>query len=176
MIICIEIRKIFATVLLTCVGMVSQSTLALPEDANQEIIIEGGSGGFNPDQGLYILNGDAEGLAHVKQGTMEIFGSEIRVEITDGVVTKATAIGSPARFQQQPKVDQAIVHLSGQTLDYDNSKRMLNIDGDAKFSQAGHTVDGPHMDYNLDTGDVNATASEGKRVQIVVPPRSPDQP
>ena len=175
---CIDMKKICTAFLLVVPGMVifSPATIALPEDANQEIKIDGGSGGFSPDQGLYIIREDAKGLAHIKQGTMEIFASEIRAEIIDGVLNKATAIGAPARFQQQPAVDQAIIYLSGHSLDYDNSKRTLNIDGEASYSQAGNTLNSLHIDYNLDTGDVNAEASEGERVQIVIPPRPADEP
>jgi len=169
---CIDTRKICTGFLLMVSGMLifSQPINALPDDANQAITIEGGSGGFSPDQGLYIIREDADGLAHIKQGSMEIFASEIRAEIIDGVLTKATAIGMPARFQQQPTIDQAIIYLSGHTLDYDNSKRVLNIDGEASYEQAGKTLDGRHIDYNLDTGDANAEAEQGERVKIVIPP------
>jgi lipopolysaccharide export system protein LptA len=175
---CIDIRKTCTTFLLMVSGMLifSPATNALPEDANQEITIVGGSGGVSPDQGLYIIREDAEGLAHIKQGSMEIFASEIRTEIIDGVLNKATAVGTPARFQQQPTIDQAIIYLSGHTLDYDNSKRMLNIDGEAHYEQAGQTLDGRHIDYNLDTGDANAEANEGERVKIVIPPPPAAQP
>ena len=175
---CIDINKLCTRVLLTFSGMLvfSQITFALPEDAHQETTIAGGSVELYPDQGLYIIRENAEGLAHIKQGSMEISGSEIRLEITDRILSKATAIGQPARFQQQPTIDQAVVFLSGHNLDYDNSKRLLNIDGEASYTQAGNTLNSLHIDYHLDTRKVNATAREGESVQIKLPPPPAAQP
>jgi lipopolysaccharide export system protein LptA len=172
---CFDIKKTFATALLVLPGILTfcQTAFSLPDDDQQEVAIEGGSLELYPDQGLWIIRENAEGLAHIKQGSMEIFGSEIRLEIVDGELNKANATGTPARFQQQPAVDQAIVHLSGHTLDYDNGTRMLNIDGDAKYSQARDSLNGLHIDYNLDTREVNASG----QVQIkILPNRPADQP
>jgi lipopolysaccharide export system protein LptA len=172
------ISKICTAVLLMASGLIifGQNASALPEDANQKASFEGGSLEYFPDQGEVILRENVEGLAHIKQGSMEIFASEIRLVLIDGVVSKATAVGMPARFQQQPALDQAIVYLSGHTLDYDNGSRMLNIDGEATYTQAGNTLNGLHIDYNLDTRKVNAKAREGESVQMLITPASTDQP
>lgn len=175
---CIDIKKFGTTLLLIVSGMVcfSQATIALPEDAKQETLIEGGTSELDFARGVYIIRENAEGLAHIKQGSLEIFGSEIRLEIIDGVLKKAVATGTPARFQQQPAIDQAVVFLSGRTLDYDINTRMLNVEGDASYSQDGNTLNGLHIDYHLDTRKVNATASAGENVQIVIKPPPADQP
>lgn len=174
----IRIQKISTSILLmaSCAFMFGHAVFALPEDAKQEISIEGGTSELNFDQEIYIIREDANGLAHIKQGSMEIFGSEIRLEMVDGVLNKAIATGTPARFQQQPAADQAVVYITGLTLDYDNGTRTLNIDGDASYSQAGNTLNGLHIDYNLDTRQVNAAAGENEKVKIVIPAPQSETP
>jgi lipopolysaccharide export system protein LptA len=177
MISCIDIMKIKASVLFIFLAVISRPTLALPDDAEQGIVIEGGASELDFAQGLYVIRENAEGLAHIKQGSLEIFGSEIRVEIVDRrVIKKATATGTPARFQQQPDIDEPIVYISGLTLDYDNNTRMLNIDGEASYRQGKTTLDGLHIDYHLDTRDAHATADESGTVILVFPPASVEEP
>jgi lipopolysaccharide export system protein LptA len=154
----------------------SCSVLALPEDQNQQIDIEASSSEINLDQGQYIYRGTETNPAHITQGSMEIFGTEIRIEYSDGVLKRVTASGTPARFQQQPAVDQEMIHASGHTLDYDNAKRMLNIDGEAEFNQAGNVLSGHHIDYNLDTRNANASSIDGQPVRMEIRGATGDQP
>ena len=107
---------------------------------------------------------------------MEIFGTEIRIEYKDDMLKRVIATGAPARFQQQPAADQAVIHASGQTLDYDNSRRMLNVDVEAEFNQAGNVLSGHHIDYNLDTRNANATSIDGKPVRMELRAATVDQP
>jgi lipopolysaccharide export system protein LptA len=175
---CVDIKKNCLAFLLMVSGMFmfSHAASALPDDANQEIQIEGGTSELDLANGLYIIRENAESLAHIKQGSMEIFGSEIRLEIVARVLNKATAIGTPARFQQQPDVDEPMVYISGHTLDYDNSTRLLNIDGEATYTQGDIAVNGLHIDYHLDTREAKTTARPGETVKMIITPASTDQP
>src|SRR5690606_22643691 len=87
---------------------------ALPEDAAQQIDVDANSSEIDLDLGLVIYRGSNETPVRVSQGSMLITGTEIHMELRDGVLVRATAIGNPAHFQQQPEADKAIVYLSGQ--------------------------------------------------------------
>ena len=165
-----------AVLAFTGVMLLSASVLALPEDQNQQINVEAGSSEINLDQGLYIHRGTDTSPAHITQGSMEIFGTEIRIEYREGALKRVTATGTPARFQQQPAVDQGIIHASGHTLDYDNAKRMLSIDVEAEFNQSGNILSGHHIDYNLDTRSANASSVDGQPVRMEIRAASVDQP
>lgn len=143
-------------------ALASSASFGLPDDQNQQIDIEALSSEINLNQGLYIYRGTDAEPARITQGSMQISGTEIRIERPPGgVLNKVTATGTPARFQQQPEVDQAVVHASGHTLDYDNGERMLNIDGEAELNQEGNVITAQHIDYNLDSRNANATGSGG---------------
>lgn len=173
---CIRIKTIFPRRLAALILSVASSVaFALPDDQNQQIDVEAVSSEINLNEGLYIYRGTDASPARIIQGSMQISGTEIRIERPGGVLAKVTATGAPARFQQQPEVDQAVIHASGHTLDYDTSKRMLNIDGEAQFNQEGNVISAHHIDYNLDTRNANATSS-GESVRMSLPPRAPDTP
>jgi lipopolysaccharide export system protein LptA len=148
---------------------------ALPDDQNQQIDVVAASSEINLNDGLYVYRGTDAEPAQITQGSMQITGTEIRIERSGRVLKRVTASGTPARFQQQPDVDQAVIHASGHTLDYDNDKRMLNVDGEAEFNQDGSVISAHHIDYNLDTRNANATSS-GKGVRMSLPPLAPDTP
>lgn len=146
---------------------------ALPEDAAQQIDVDANSSEIDLDLGLVIYRGSNETPVRVSQGSMLITGTEIHMELRDGVLVRATAIGNPAHFQQQPEADKAIVYVSGQTLMFDNSAQLLTADVDAEFIQAGYTVKSNHIDYDIEAGRANAGGTDGERVQMTLPPRTP---
>ncbi len=145
---------------------------ALPEDAAQEIVVDAASTELFLDQGLVVYKGTAENPARITQGSLVISGSEIRLErADDGSLEKITATGIPARFEQQPAVDQGVVQASGETLVFDNSARLLTLDVSAEFSQTGNVLTGHHIDYNLDTRRASATSrSAEEQTRMVIPP------
>lgn len=170
---CDDTKVIFRNILrfaaMTLVAA-SNVSFSLPEDQNQQIDVVAASSEINLNDGLYIYRGTP---AQITQGSMQITGTEIRIESPGGVLKRVTATGAPARFQQQPEVDQAVIHASGHTLDYDNSKRMMNVDGEAEFNQNGTVINANHIDYNLDTREAKAS---GEGVRMSIPPRPTDAP
>ncbi len=146
---------------------------ALPDDQNQTIDVKAESSEINLNDGIYIHRGTDTEPARITQGSMQVSGTEIRIESPGGVLKRVTATGTPARFQQQPDIDQAVIHASGHTLDYDNDKRTLNVDGEAELNQNGNVISAPHIDYNLDTRIANAS---GDGVRMSIPPATPDAP
>jgi lipopolysaccharide export system protein LptA len=146
-------------------------TQALPEDATQDILVAAASSELFLDQGLVIYRGGDDSPATITQGSLVIAGSEIRIEQgKDGALRKITASGSPARYQQQPAVDQEVVHASGLTLVYDNSAQLLTVDAEAELLQAGTTLSGHRIEYDMQARRASATSSaSGNDVKMTIP-------
>lgn len=165
---------IFRQAAFVALFLLSAGANALPEDASQQIDIDANSNQVDLDLGLVIYRGTPETPVRVSQGSMLITGTEVRIEMRDGALQRATAIGSPARFQQQPAADKAIVHVSGQTLTFDNAAQVLTADVAVELIQAGYTVNANHIDYDIKAGRANATGSpDGEQTRTTIPPQTP---
>ena len=159
---------------LTFFVLLGPAAYGLPEDENMPLEIEANYNEIYLDRGYSVYRGSEDEPAIATRGSMRISGQEIVVEREAGVIARVTARGSattPARFQQQPAVDQAIVHASGAILLFDNQARLVTADGDAEFSQAGNTLNGQHIEYNLDTRFASASGGDtSERVRMYIPP------
>lgn len=164
------VRRLCCT--LVCLT-VCRTVPALPEDAGQPIVVEAGSSELYLDEGLIIHRGSTDSPARIVQGSMRIEGTEIRiVRGDDGSLRQVTATGTPARFQQQPAADQELVYASGLTLDFNNNTRVLTLSEQAEFIQAGNTLNGHTIEYDMSSRRANATSSDdaGNQVQMVITP------
>jgi lipopolysaccharide export system protein LptA len=158
---------------LVMAALLPVSAAALPDDDEKEMLFDFSHMDMFPEQGLMVFKGADDKPSCIDQGTMRICGNEIRVErADDGTLLKVTATGTPVRFQQQPEADEELAHLSGQTLVFDNVERLLTADGNAEFSQAGTVLTSDHIEYDLDSGDVEANrGAGGGQGQLIVPPQ-----
>lgn len=172
-------RKYLPCLLLTALGASALQPLpllALPDDANKpfEVNSPSGDGELFLDEGLVIYRGPANAPATVRQGSMLITGTEIRIKRTNGVLQSATAVGNPARFEQQPAADQAVVYISGNSIQFDNTSQTLTIDAAAEFTQGENNLQANHIDYDIKTRHVSATSGgntgEPVRSTIAAPP------
>jgi lipopolysaccharide export system protein LptA len=148
----------------------SSLALALPDDINQEIVIEAGPGEFDLNRGLHILHGSPENPVLITQGSLRITGLEVTLELVEGAIHKITAKGKPAHFQQQPELDQGIISASGEELILDYTAQFLTIDIAAEFIQEGNTLTGCHIDYDLEARRANIdTCNDNERLRMVIP-------
>jgi lipopolysaccharide export system protein LptA len=141
---------------------------ALPEDKLKPILIDNPDGDATMSGEDVTLRGTADKPAKVTQGTMEISGIEIHIDRQNGAVQSITASGNPARFQQQPAADQAIVHVSGQNMTLDNTSQTVAVDTGAEYSHGGNSMSAAHLDYNMETGAAGAKGG----VQMIVQPQN----
>jgi lipopolysaccharide export system protein LptA len=157
-----------AALLLT--ALLPAFAFGLPDDAEQQIVVDSLYNELLFDQGLFIYRGTADKPARITQGSLEISGTEIRLEKeTDGSLRKVTVTGTPARFQQQPAVDQDIVHASGLTIVFDNAAQLLTIDESAELSQAGNVLTHQHIEYNLETRSASSSGSAETQGRMTFP-------
>ncbi|GEM_PF-507757 len=142
----------------------------LPEDEQKPLEIEATSSELFLDEGYYVYRGTPEKPAVATKGSMKISGLEIIAEQRDGVFTKVTATGSPARFQQQPEADKPVVFISGKTLVFNNADQFVTADGEAEYIQGGNTIKGDHLEYNIQTRRAAASGTDGRPVNMFIPP------
>jgi len=162
----------FVAALLGCFPALAQ---ALPEDAQQPIELDWDESDIGLDDGLMILRGTDAEPASIRQGTMQITGSEIRIERVAEVITKVTTTGNPARFQQLLETGQEPLQASGLTLVFDNTSQVLTIDEQAELIQAGTRTKAHHFEYNLTTRRIRASRDpDGEQVRMILQP--PAQP
>ena len=149
---------------------------ALPEDKDQEVVVIASLGGeVSLDEGITIFRGTEAEPAVITQGTMEITGLEITIEADGGDLSKIsriTAAGKPASFQQQPKLDQAIVYASGETIVYDDMAQLITINGSAELSQDRNILTGHLIEYEIDTKKARAESAENNRVNMSITPKT----
>lgn len=161
-------RAVFLSLL---VVLAATRVLALPEDAEKPLEVAAGDAELYLDQGLTVINGTDAEPAVITKGTMKISGTEIRIENSDDSIAKVTATGNPARYEQQIKIDQAPIQVSGLTLIFDNLAQTLVIDEQAELIQAGINTTGHHIDYDLATNRVRVTMDpDGEQIRMVIPP------
>jgi len=146
--------------------LISNISLALPGDLEQDMITTcpARSESFL-DQGLEICRGTSDDPAQISQGSLKLSGLEFRIEREQGFIRMITATGSPATFQQQPELDQAIAYASGATIIFNNETQVIIIQGDAAFSQEG-TIDttAERIEYDIANRKLDAT-----QMNMVIP-------
>lgn len=164
--------------LLAASMLAAACTLALPEDAQQDILVDAAATDAYLDEGLIVYTGSADAAACITQGTLKICGGEIRIERGRGEnrgLQKVTATGTPATYQQQLEADQGITYASGLTLVFDNVARLVIADGEAKLTQAGTVLTHEHVEYNLDTHVAHASGKDGVQGRMVSPGTKTDE-
>lgn len=161
------------TLSLLLITLVCSATVrALPDDKNDTI--RGSADNLTVDQ----KNGIATytGAVEIRQGSLRINAESIIIHTnTDGNVEKMIATGNPARFQQQPELEQGVVTAAARQITYTpNNERLILIE-DASVEQNGAVMSGPHIDYDLIKEVMKAAGnskSGGQRIEIIIPPRA----
>ena len=165
--------------LVLLLGLLPILAPALPEDRQQEVVVDADHSDLYIDEGIVVHYGSEDAPAVITQGSMRVEGSQITIENSSSNRSepgKITAVGNPARFQQQPAVDKGIVYARGNTIIYDDEAQLLTLEGAAGFTQDGNTISASHIDYDLEAGRARASSPEGEgRVQMVIPPQE-DRP
>lgn len=146
---------------------------ALPDDREQPIDIEALSSELLMDEGLVIYRGNSDDPAVITQGSLRISGEEITLTRRDGVVQLITVTGSPARFQQQPELDQAVVHGSGLLITYDSPLQLLTLEEEAQVEYGGNILNGYRVEYDMTVSRVNAQSrDDNDRINVSIQPDS----
>lgn len=155
------VRQLLVCILLS---LLSTPLWALPTDRAQAIHIESDSATRNDKTGITIYTGSVK----IKQGSLNISADKVTVYSEANVVSKIVCLGKPAVYQQQPKVEDEIMTARANTIEYQLTKEIMVLTGDASVDQAGSTLKGPVINYDIKAEQMQASG-EG-RVQMVIPP------
>lgn len=152
--------------------IIAAPSLALPDDREQAFQLQADSQTFDQKNGRVTYSG----AARLQQGSMVIEADTITVDFaTDNSVSKVTAQGDPAKFQQRPSPDKGIVFAEGQTITYDSGNNTVSLEQEAKLEQDGAVMRGFSIHYDLNRELVRAESdksesSEQQRIQMTIPP------
>ncbi len=162
---------LFSGLLLSLSFALAQVTQALPTDKDQNIQISSISASIDSKLGVTVLNGPVK----LTQGTLEIAADKVTLRYDKNQKLESlVAEGSPARYQQQPALDKAIIHAEANNITYAVSKDHLTLDKNAFVEQNGATTRGGKIDYDITSGTVKAlgAGSESGVVIFVIPPQT----
>jgi len=140
--------------------------MALPEDADQPIHIRADNAEIDQQQGLVIYRG----AVRVDQGTLRVTADEMTVEYVEQKVTRITAIGTPAHYQQQIEADKEQVKAHSSTIIYHTQEERLDLKGDAFLTQEGNEITGDLIKYDIVAGKVDAKAENEGPVRMILQP------
>lgn len=166
---------VMAGLLLAAGLLLGATAAALPEDAQQPMELDWNDVEYGLDDGLIIMYGSDAEPASIRQGSMLITGTEIRIERNAEGVTRVVATGRPARFAQQLEAGQDPLRASGLTMVFDNPGQTLTIDEQVEVQHLGVQTQTHHFEYNLATRRFRSSRDpDGEQARIVVPPATPD--
>ena len=150
-------------------ALCSAAAVALPEDSEQPIHITTDEALRDEKTGRTVYQGNVE----LVQGTIKITADRITFYRIDEEGEKIVAEGSPARMQQQPEPESALMHARGDVIEYYRGEERVHLRQNAQVEQDGSTVRGDRIDYFINQQLVKAAADESdasRRVEVVIPP------
>lgn len=158
-------RQLLVTLALLCFPVLVQ---ALPSDRQQPIHIESDRAERNKNIIVY------RGNVIIKQGTILIRAAKVVIHSTGDSVSKIVCTGKPAHYQQRPSLDGGLVRASANTIEYWPARNQMHLINNASLEQAGTTITGERIDYDIAKEVVKAKGdnSGGQRIQMVIPPSS----
>jgi len=142
------------------------SAITKTSDAEQPIYIEADQVEIRDREGLSIYRGNV----HIMQGTLRIYGKEIRIRTTDQGMQKINISGKPATFFQLTDLNEEI-SAQGEEMEYQSKTGLLILDRDAVLVQRDNRFTSEHIVYNTQTNVVKAGSDNQTSTPDSTPPR-----
>ena len=163
-----------AALLLAGAALLPPAAQALPGDREQPIAVEADRAVRDEKAGETIYSGDVR----LVQGSLVIEADTLTIYHSRDLAERVVAVGEPARMQQQPEVEEAVIHAAARRITYFTAEERVVLVKDAEVEQDGATVRGERIVYLIRERLVRADASRsgGERVQVVIPPRLATEP
>ncbi len=142
---------------------------ALSSDAEQPISVEADTLEIRDQENISIY----EGNVSLIQGSLEIHSQRLVIHFNDArELLLMEMTGTPARFQLLDDEQREMRGHAGR-INYDQSKSLLELLGDAKFSHAGDSIEGDLIRVNTETNSIQAGSSDsGQRVKMLIQPKA----
>lgn len=157
-----------AACVMTAIG-VSNTANALPSDANQPIRLLADRATYSERTGVTSYSGNVS----ITQGSLKMAAENLTVNLTpDRAIESAVATGRPATIQQIVTQEKGLAKGQANRIDYDVKTGIVTLTGNARLTQNGGSFSGNVIRYSLKVGDIEATAGNKQRVELVFPPQN----
>jgi len=142
---------------------------ALSSDRNQPITIEADRATINEKQGSSIY----EGNVHLQQGTLNLRGDSMKVQMSGNELDEIVLTGQPASFQQRPEGRDSDQHAEAGRIEYHAMEQRMILLENARVWQSGaEEFRSERIIYNMKNNTVSAGGTSGDRVRITLQPKS----
>lgn len=111
-----------------------------------------------------------EGNVELTQGTLKILADKLTIYNYAKGISKIIAIGQPAHYQQQSSAEKDNIIAKANSITYELEKEHVLLQGDASLDQAGTTLKGEVIDYDIQAAVMRAASD--MRIQMVIPPNN----
>ena len=151
------------------IWLIAPSVFALPEDRDQPIAIAANNAVINEKQN----QAEYTGAVLVTQGTLKLEGELVNLKTNEaGEVETFVSKGQPARFENlRRKTDKEPVRGRATTIEYSYGTERVVLTGDAEITTTDSKFSGSEITYDLNTGEVTASGSRSKRVNMTMQPK-----
>lgn len=162
----LQLTKALPMVLILSLPVVSH---ALPSDANQPIKLLADKATYSERTGVTSYSGNVI----ITQGTLKLTADNITVDLSKNrSIDSAVATGRPATMQQVITQEKGLAKGQANRIDYNAVTGIVTLTGNAHLVQNGASFAGNVIRYSLKAGDVEATAGNSQRVELVFPPNN----
>ena len=141
----------------------------LSDDRNQPMHIEADRASLNEKTGISTY----EGNVHVRQGTLNLRGDRMTVQLSNNNVDSIVLTGNPATLVQRPDGKDTDQHASAGRIEYYAADDRVILLDKARIWQSGtEELRSDRIVFNLKDNTVNAGGNNGDgRVHITLQPK-----
>jgi lipopolysaccharide export system protein LptA len=145
---------------------------SLSTDRNQPINIEADTATLNEASGTSTYRGNV----HLRQGTLQLHGDNMTVQMRDDRIDKVVLTGNPATYVQRPDNAEEDQHAEAGRIEYyAGENRMILLDNARIWQSGKDQFSSDRIVFNLTENTVNAGGgSSTDRVRITLQPRKSD--
>ena len=145
----------------------------LSSDRNQPITIEADRATLNEKDGSSIY----EGNVHLQQGTLNLRGNRMTVQIADDEIEEIVLTGQPASYRQRPDGRDTDQHAEAGRIEYHAAdERLILLDNARVWQSDAEEFRSERIVYHIKKNTVSAGGSAGDRVRITLQPKQqPDK-
>ena len=141
----------------------------LSSDRSQPITIEADRATLNEKDGSSIY----EGNVHLQQGTLNLKGSRMTVQLLDNELEEIVLTGQPATYRQRPDGRDNDQHAEAGRIEYHAAdQRMILLDNARVWQSGAEDFRSERIIYNMKNNTVSAGGSAGDRVRITLQPKN----
>ncbi|MCB1706019.1 MAG: lipopolysaccharide transport periplasmic protein LptA [Halioglobus sp.] len=140
---------------------------ALPEDRDKPMRITADKAERDDVNGITVYTGNVILI----QGTLKLESDKLTIyHEVEADPSKIVAEGKPAKMQQRPKPEKAIMYAEGQVITYYKPEERIHLQTDGYVEQDGRVVNGDSIDYYIEKELTKAKSGKDTRVVVVIPP------